>query len=127
MTPVTRQQERVAAIARLDAELKESDAQRPPLVQRFGYLVSSVVGGWMLGGALAGPAGMTYCAGLGLVVGAYRAVYNQSLLEFLSDGELSSSGSQLQSKFSDAAAPMKMPSSSTSTCGGGNGKTKPPC
>lgn len=115
---------RLEAIARLDAELKETAtaAESPPLARRFALITAPAFGGWMLGGALVGPSGMAYFAALGLIAGAYRSFTGKPLLESLAGGSNALPGGRMSSFAAPATTSGLPPPPKSSSCG-----SKPAC
>ena len=84
-------EDRLAAIARLDAELAAAAAPPsvPPLmIKRVGYFGGGLLGGWLFGGAVSGPVGIPFCTALGAIAGGFRALTGRPLLEYLSETAL---------------------------------------
>jgi len=90
------------AIARLDAELiAAAAASLEPSVstkQRVGFFAGGLLGGWMFGGAIAGPAGIVYCTALGAFAGGYRAYTGRPLAEIFQGRVRSGSSMMLQAQ-----------------------------
>lgn len=115
-------------IAKLDAELMAVAvaAEKPSTLQRAGYFTGGLLGGWMFGGAIAGPAGLMYGAAMGAVAGGYRAYFGRPMSDFFqSDFAPPGGGSKLmQSPLYPGAMAMsnKAPTACASSSNG-----KPPC
>ena len=80
-------------IARLDAELltvaaagESKPPPQPVLAVRAAWCASGLLGGWMFGGALAGPAGLGYGALIGAFAGGYKAVTGRHVAELFHGG-----------------------------------------
>jgi len=112
-------------IARLDAELLKvaaaGESKPPPqpvLAVRAAWCASGLLGGWMFGGALAGPAGLGYGALIGAFAGGYKAVTGRHVAE-LFHGNAALPGGKLSFSTSSAAFPAT-PMNKSSGCGPGS-------
>ena len=115
-------------IAKLDAELMAvaaaADTKPPSTVQRAGYFTGGLLGGWMFGGAIAGPAGLVYGAVMGAVAGGYRAYTGRTFADFFKSN-FAFPGAGIK----QFESPLHVAGTITSNkaCGPGSGNGKPAC
>ena len=127
MAMVTEKERRLAAIARLDAELASAvAAPSTPLLRKPVWVVSGALAGWMFAGAVAGSVGAPFCAALGAIAGGYRAFTGDSVLAYLSK-----TASPVPAKFAGGNTttmpfPLAQLPPPTANCGS-KGAGKPSC
>lgn len=125
----TRSCDMADVIAKLDAELMAVAvaAEKPSTLQRAGYFTGGLLGGWMFGGAIAGPAGLMYGAAMGAVAGGYRAYFGRPMSDFFqSDFAPPGGGSKLMQSPLYPGAAMTMSNKAPTACASSS-NGKPPC